>query len=96
MVDDSDAGDEFDRIFEGQRQLALEEIRAWIDTIPKENREQPHRIVGDRVFTPIETLREIEEATSYGRVFIEQLTAQRLELAKRVEEIDAERRRLED
>jgi hypothetical protein len=81
---------EVERIFEVQRQQALEETRAWIDAISDEERRQPLLYVGDRAFSPMEIMKEIEEATAYGRIFIEQLAAHRVERAKRWEELNVE------
>lgn len=92
MADERELG----RIFEEERQLALEETRAWIEALPEAQRAAPFLNVGGRDFSPLEILREIEAETEFGRIFVRQVTAQRLEAARRSEEIDAARRDLED
>lgn len=87
---------EVQRIFEEDRRLALESTRAWLDALTDTERDTPFLNVGGREFTPNEVLNEIEERTEYGRIFVSQATRQRLEEAKRSEEIDAEVRRLKD
>jgi hypothetical protein len=87
---------EIQRIFEEERRLALESTRAWLDALSDDEHDSPFMNVGGREFTPREVFSEIEERTDYGRIFVGQATRQRLEEAKRSEEIDAEVRRLED
>ncbi|MGB5559027.1 MAG: hypothetical protein WBN04_13580 [Paracoccaceae bacterium] len=87
---------EVQRIFEEDRRLALESTRAWLDALDDTEREIPFINVGGREFTPREVLGEIEERSEYGRIFVSQASRQRLEEAKRSEEIDAEVRKLED
>lgn len=87
---------EVQRIFEEDRRRALESTRAWLDALNDTDLEIPFMNVGGREFTPREVLSEIEERTEYGRIFVSQASRQRLEEAKRSEEIDAEVRKLED
>ena len=87
---------EVQRIFEEDRRWALESTRAWLDALSDTDLEIPFMNVGGREFTPREVLSEIEKRTEYGRIFVSQASRQRLEEAKRSEEIDAEVRKLED
>ena len=77
--------DQLEKAYEIERRRALEEMSHWIGALSAEDREKPTMSVGGRTFAPIEILREIEASTSYGRLFVQRLTNQRLELAKREE-----------
>ena len=74
--------------FEAEKRLALEETLRWIDALSEEEKHEPQMSMGDRTFTPLEILGEIEESTIYGRVFVRRLTLQRVELASREEDIE--------
>ncbi len=94
--DDSDEGEpvyhnaEAERVFQNAREQAMEETQRWIRAISEDERERPQVYVANRTLTPLEMLQEIEEATAIGRILIDQLSAHRVEQARRQEEIDAE------
>jgi hypothetical protein len=71
--------------YEKERRLALEETNKWIETLSEEKRNTPCKSVGGRVFTPIEILHEIEKSTSFGRLFVNNLTQLRIYMHKREE-----------
>lgn len=79
--------EEREKGFETERQLALDDLRPWIESLSEEEVDQPCLIMGHKTFTPRQILKEIEESTEDGRVFVQMLTNHRLELAKREEEI---------
>jgi len=69
--------------FEITKQLALAEVREWIEKIPEEERDKPAIVVATKVFTPRQLVKEVEEDTEYGRRLVQMLTKVRLELAKK-------------
>jgi hypothetical protein len=80
--------DEVGKGIEIERQLALEETKEWLEAHPKEEQEKLRMSVGGRTFSSKQILREIEESTPHGRLFAERLALQRLEKARRAEEIN--------
>jgi hypothetical protein len=78
--------DELEENFQRVRRLLLEEIHAWIESLSEEERNTPHKSVGGKVFTPLQVLHDVEEATQYGRLFVERYSLHLLESAKLREE----------
>jgi hypothetical protein len=78
--------DELFSNYERVRRLLLREIYAWIESISEEERNTPHKSVGGRLFTPLQVLRDVEESTHYGRLFVEQYSIHLIEQAKLEEE----------
>lgn len=78
--------DELNSNYERVRKLLLEEIHAWIESISEEERNTPHKSVGEKVFTPSQVLHDVEESTQYGRLFVEQYSLHLIESAKSGEE----------
>lgn len=78
------------RSFADEKQLALEELIPFLENLSDEMLDRPYMSVGSDVFTLRQIISEIEEATEYGRLFVQMLTDHRLELAKRKEEFNGE------
>ena len=79
--------DEREKGFKIERQLALADIKPWIERLSKDELDKPHVIMGHKTFTPRQILKEIEDSTEDGRYFVQMLINQRLELAKKKGEI---------
>jgi len=80
--------DELEEEFEVEKQLALDELRPWIEALSEEELNEPQMSVGPKTFTPLQIVREIEGSTEYGRLFVRRLSLQRIELASRKEKTD--------
>jgi DNA phosphorothioation-dependent restriction protein DptG len=78
-----------DRIndYESERRLAIEEIKTWIERLDEKEANKPQMIMGHRIFSPLQILREIEASTEYGKSFVRSLTRQRVEEASREDEL---------
>ncbi len=83
-----DSEEERERGFELERELALEDLSPWRESLDDEEIDEPCLVMGHKTFTPRQVLAEIESATDDGRALVEMLTNQRVELAKREEEIN--------
>ena len=68
----------------------MAELRPLIEGLSEEALNRPFLDVGPETFTLRQILKEIEESTEYGRLFVQMKTNQRIELAKRWEEIKNE------
>ena len=73
---------------EVEKELALAELRPWIESLSREELNAPCFVIGPKTFTPRQIIREIERATEDGRTIVRMMTEHRLELAKREEEIN--------
>ncbi len=65
------------------RDLALTDLKDWINKIPKEKLNEPVIVVGSKTFTPDEIRREVENDTEYGQKFSKILAKSRVEFARR-------------
>ena len=81
-----DIGEENRRRHETERQLALEHLAPFIAGLPEDELDRPQLGFGSEMFTLRRVFDEIQGDNEYGRIFIEMLSAHRLELAKRAEE----------
>lgn len=76
--------------FGDEKQLALEELTPFLENLSDEMLDRPYMSVGPDTFTLRQIIKEIEEATEYGRLFVQMLTDHRLELAEREDEFNGE------
>jgi hypothetical protein len=65
------------------KDLAIADVKDWIDKLPKEKVNAPAIVVGTKSFTPEEIRKEVENDTEYGKEFAKILAKSRVELAKR-------------
>ncbi|MHC1576828.1 MAG: hypothetical protein ACXQTE_05685 [Methanosarcinaceae archaeon] len=66
-----------------KRQLALDDVRTWKDSLSPEKRAEPYLVVGTESYTPEQLLSEVEDDTEIGRMVSKTLERGRMELAKR-------------
>lgn len=64
------------------RQIALNDARKWLKKIPAKQRKKPQIVVGTRVFTAEQLVKEAEVGTEYGNEFLEMIHNSKLELLK--------------
>jgi hypothetical protein len=67
------------------RQLALADVKEWIQKIPADKKEKPAIVVGSKTFTPAQIAKEVENDTEYGNQFARMMQRSRMELTKRRE-----------
>ncbi len=65
------------------RQLAIADVKEWLQKLPKAKQEKAAIVVGTRSFTPAQIAKEVEEDTEYGKQFAKMLQRSRMELTKR-------------
>ena len=68
---------------ETARQLALADVKDWMQKMPKEKQNKPAIVVGTKTFTPAQLAKEVEDDTEYGKQFAKMLHKSRMELTKR-------------
>ncbi len=68
---------------EAARQLALADVKDWMQKMPKEKQNKPAIVVGTKTFTPAQLAKEVEDDTEYGKQFAKMLHKSRMELTKR-------------
>jgi len=83
-----DISEENRRRHETERQLALQHLAPFIEGLPEGELARPYLSYGSQMFTLRRIFSEIQGDTEYGQIFIEMLSAHRLELAKRAEEFE--------
>lgn len=64
------------------KKLALNTTKAWFEKIPKEKRDKPVFVAGNKTFTPRRVLEEVEKGTEDGLNFAKMLKKLRMEMAK--------------
>jgi hypothetical protein len=65
------------------KQIAMDEVKRWIEKMPQARKDKPEIIVGTKVFTPNQLAKEVEQDTEYGKRFGQMLNRVRLDLAKK-------------
>ncbi len=65
------------------KQLALADLKEWLDKIPKEKRTKPEIVVGTKAYTPEQLVKEAEEGTENGNEFLEMVHKTKIEMLKR-------------
>jgi hypothetical protein len=68
------------------KQLALADLKEWMNKIPKDKVNRPAIVVGTKTFTPKEIEKEVENDTEYGQEFAKILSRSKLELTKRADQ----------
>ncbi len=81
MGNEDNLGDEKQTGFETERELALQDLTPWLETLSEEELDTPYLAIGPRTFSPREVVQEIETGSADGRELVEMLTDHRLELA---------------
>ena len=84
-------GNEMEKSFADEKQLALEELTPFLENLPDEMLDKPYMSIGSDVFSLRRIISEIETSTDNGRFFVQMLTEHRLEFAQRKEEFDDNR-----
>ena len=67
------------------KQLAIEEVNAWIKTIPPEKINQIVASAGTKSFTAQDILNEIQNDTEYGKQLVGMISDLRMEVTKKTE-----------
>jgi hypothetical protein len=65
------------------KDLALADVKDWINKMPKKKLNQPAIVVGSKTFTPEEMRKEVENETEYGKQFVKIMAKSRAEFARR-------------
>jgi hypothetical protein len=65
------------------KDLALADVKDWINKLPKEKHNVPAIVVGSKTFTPEEIKKEVENDTEYGKEFTKIMAKSRAEFARR-------------
>lgn len=65
------------------RQLALDDLRQWLNDMPETKRDEPFLAVGRQTFTPRQMLEAVEAQSALGAYFIEALGNLRSDLSQR-------------
>jgi hypothetical protein len=65
------------------KELAIADIKEWINKLPTQKTNTPAIVVGTKTFTPQEIQKEVENDTEYGKEFAKILAKSRVELARR-------------
>jgi hypothetical protein len=65
------------------KELAIADIKEWINKLPAQKTNIPAIVVGTKTFTPQEIQKEVESDTEYGKEFAKILAKSRVELARR-------------
>ncbi|MFX0173460.1 MAG: hypothetical protein ACFE9L_16330 [Candidatus Hodarchaeota archaeon] len=72
-----------DEEIKAKKQLILNEVKEWIETLPPEKREEPYLVIGTKSFTPRELVKEVENDTEIGKMVGKTLEKGRLQLSRR-------------
>jgi hypothetical protein len=67
------------------KQLTIDEVNAWIKTIPAEKLNQVVASAGTKSFTAQDILKEIQGDTEYGKKLVDMISKVRIEATKKKE-----------
>ena len=58
--------------YEEARAIVIQRVRTWLASLPESEKSMPRLVVGTRVYSPLDILREVEMNSPTGRSFVAQ------------------------